>query len=96
MKYMPIMSELFSSDSVIFLLIGLAVAFVIGIVLKSNKKRKIGMITSIVTYAVCEVISNIPAPFLVSIIALFVGTIALGGFIGFLVAFVVSKIKEKK
>ena len=38
----------------------------------------------------------IPAPFLVSIIALFVGTVAIGGFIGFLVALVVSKIKNKK
>ena len=96
MKYLPIMSELFSSDSVIFLLIGMAVAFAIGLILKSDKKRKVGMIVSIITYALCEVISNIPAPILVDIIALFVGTVAIGGFIGFLVAFVVSKIKNKK
>ena len=72
MKYLPIMSELFSSDSVIFL------------------------VACIIAYVFCEVVSNIPAPFLVSIIALFVGTVAIGGFIGFLVALVVSKIKNKK
>lgn len=54
------------------------------------------MVASIIAYALCEVVSNIPAPFLVDIIALFVGTVAIGGFIGFLVAFVVSKIKNKK
>ena len=96
MKYLPIMSELFSSDSIIFLLIGMAVAIAIGLILKSDKKRKAGMVASIIAYALCEVVSNIPAPFLVDIIALFVGTVAIGGFIGFLVAFVVSKIKNKK
>ena len=43
MKYLPIMSELFSSDSVIFLLIGMAIAFAIGLVLKSDKKRNVGI-----------------------------------------------------
>ncbi len=96
MKYLPIMSELFSSDSVIFLLIGMAVAFAIALVIKSDKKRKVGMVASIIAYALCEVVSNIPASFLVAIIALFVGTIAIGCFIGFGVAFVVSKIKNKR
>ena len=36
------------------------------------------------------------ASIIISIIALFVGTVAIGGFIGFLVALVVSKIKNKK
>ena len=72
------MDELFSSDSIIFLLIGLVTALVIGLVLKSNKKRKVGIVMSIITYALCEVISNIPAPFLITIIALLVGTLALG------------------
>ena len=96
MKYLPIMSELFSSDSVIFLLIGMTIVFAIGLVLKSDKKRIVGMVACIIAYVFCEVVSNIPAPFLVSIIALFVGTVAIGGFIGFLVALVVSKIKNKK
>ena len=54
------------------------------------------MVASIIAYALCEVVSNIPASFLVAIIALFVGTIAIGCFIGFGVAFVVSKIKNKR
>lgn len=96
MKYLPILDELFSSDSIIFLLIGLAIAFAISFKIKSDKKRKVGMVASLITYAVCEIVSNIPAPFLVSIIALFVGTIAIGGFLGFLVSFVVIKIKNKE
>lgn len=96
MKYLPIMSELFSSDSIFFLLIGVAVAFAVGLILKSDKKRTVGMVVSIIVYALCEVVSNIPAPFLVEIIALLVGTIAIGSFIGFLVALAVSKIKNKK
>ena len=96
MKYLPIMSELFSSDSIIFLLIGLVVAFAIGLILKSNKQRIIGMIASIIVYVLCEVLSNVPASFLVEIISLFIGTIALGCFIGFLIALVVSKIKKRK
>ena len=96
MKYLPIMSELFSSDSINFLLIGLVVAFAIGLILKSNKQRIIGMVASIIVYALCEVLSNVPASFLVEIISLFIGTISLGCFIGFLIALVVSKIKRNK
>ena len=96
MRYLPILDELFASDSVIFLLIGLVIAIVIGSALKSDKRRMGGGIASIIIYAVCEVVSNIPAPFLVSMIALFIGTIAIGSFIGFWVTFVVSKIRGKR
>ena len=61
MKYLPILDELFSSDSIIFLLIGLVIAFVIGFGLKSVKKIAIGIIASIIVYALCELISNIIA-----------------------------------
>lgn len=96
MKYLPIMDELFSSDSIIFLLIGLVIALIVGLRLKPTKKITVGMIASIIVYAICEAVSNIHTSFLFEIIALFVGTIAIGCFIGFLLALVVSKIKKTK
>lgn len=96
MKYLPIMDELFASDSIIFLLIGLVVSAIIGIILKSDKKLIVGIISSIFVYALCELISNIPSTFLFEIIALFIGTISIGSFLGFLIALIVSKIKKKK
>ena len=96
MQYLPILDELFSSDSIIFLLIGLAAAFVIGLVLKSDEKGIAGMAVSIIVYALCEMVSNISTTFLVEIIALFIGTIAIGSFIGFLIIWGVSKFKNKK
>lgn len=94
MKYLPIMDELFSSDSIIFLLIGLVVAFIIGLKLKAAKRITVGLVASLIVYALCEVVSNIPATFLIDILALFIGTVAIGCSIGFLIALIVSKIKK--
>lgn len=44
----------------------------------------ISLISSFVLYAVCELASDIHTSFLIEIILLFAGTIALGGVIGFL------------
>ena len=96
MKYLPVLEELFESDSIIFLLIGLVIAFVIGLGLKSVKKIAIGMLASIIVYALCELVSNIIATFLVAFIALFIGTVAIGCFIGFLIALIVLKIRGNK
>lgn len=38
MKYFPILDELFTSNSIIFLLIGLAVSIMIGVRMKNVKK----------------------------------------------------------
>lgn len=96
MKYLPILEELFSSNSIIFLPIGVIIAVAVGLMLKSYKKITVGMIVSIVVYALCEVFLNISESFLSEFIALFIGTIGIGGFIGFLIASVVLKIKKKK
>jgi len=95
MKYFPILGELLSSDSVIFLLIGFAIAVIIGIKWKNTGKNTIGMAACLVTYAVCEIVSNIIGMnYLVEIIALFVGTIAIGGFIGFLIGLIAAKVRK--
>ena len=45
-------------------------------------------------YVISEIISNIRSSYLVEIILLFVGTLALGGIIGFLIGLIVSKIRK--
>lgn len=95
MKYLPILGELFSSDSAIFMLIGLDITTIIGIKMKNTRKNIIGVAICLVTYIVCEIVSNIIVMnYLVEIIALFVGTIAIGGFIGFIIGLIESKVRK--
>ena len=95
MRYLPILGELFSSDSAIFMLIGLVIATIIGIKMKNTRKNTIGLEICLVTYVICEIVSNIIGMnYLVEIIALFVGTIAIGGFIGFIIGLIVSKVRK--
>ena len=93
MKYLPILSELFSSDSVIFLVAGLVVAFALGMALKALKKTGIGMMASVIVYALCDALSNVPA-YLVEIITVYIGTIAIGCFVGFLISYLVLKTRK--
>lgn len=92
--YLPIMGELLSSDSFIFMLIGLVAATIIGIVMKSTKKNIIGLVICFAIYVISELISNMRSSYLLEIILLFVGTIAIGGIIGFLIGLIVSKIRK--
>ncbi len=94
MRYLPIMGELLSSDSIIFMLIGLVVATMIGINMKSTKKNIVGLGISFAIYVISEIISNIRSSYLLEIILLFVGTLAIGGIIGFLIGLIVSKIRK--
>ena len=96
-SYLPILEELFSSDSFMFALIGLVIAFVIGIRMKTAKKNIIGFCVCLVVYVFAEVISNlIKGNYLLDILLLIAGTIAIGGVIGSLGGFVVSKIRNKE
>ena len=84
---------MFSSDSVIFLVAGLVVAFALGMALKALKKTGIGMMASVIVYALCEALSNVPA-YLVAIITVYIGTIAIGCFVGFLISYLVLKTRK--
>jgi hypothetical protein len=95
MKYLPILGELFESDSVIFLIIGIVIAVVMGLILKKRLNLRTALITSVVTYAVCELLSNIHTNFMVEIILVFVGTAALGCFIEFLARLLIRKCKKQ-
>ena len=94
MRYLPIMGELLSSDSFIFMLIGLVASTIIGIVMKSTKKNIIGLVICFSIYVISELISNMRSSYLLEIILLFVGTIAIGGIIGFLIGLIKSKIRK--
>lgn len=95
MKYLPIFQELFESDSIIFMLIGLILAVFIGIKMNDSRKTIISLVLSFSLYAVCELVSNIHINYLLELILLFVGTVAIGGIIGFLISTIVVKVKKQ-
>lgn len=96
MKYLPIFQELFESDSIIFLLIGLILAVLIGIKMNDIKKILVGLVLSFALYAVCELASNIHTNFMIELILLFAGTIAIGAIIGFLTGIIIVKVRKQK
>ena len=94
---MVILGELFESDLVIFLLIGFAVAAIIGLLVMRKKSLIIGTIISAAVYAVCEIMLStyVVKAFLSQLLALFFGTAAIGTTFGFLVGFVIKLIRER-
>lgn len=93
MNYLPVLSELFSSDSWIFFLIGLIAALMIGFIMKKTKKCLAAFVACFAAYIICEVLFNVIFDFLAEMILLFIGTAALGGFAGFLICLVIRKIR---
>lgn len=93
MKYLPILGELFESDSVIFMLIGLVIAIAAGIKMSNARKNLAGAVVCFAIYAVCEVVSQIRGSYLQELLALFIGTIAIGGVVGFMIGWVMFKIR---
>ena len=89
MRYLPILEELCSSDSVLFMAAGVIVALVISVKFCDTKRNLIGLIGSFVVYAICEVLSNFYTNYMLEIALLFAGTLALGAFIGFLIGSIV-------
>jgi ABC-type transport system involved in cytochrome c biogenesis permease component len=96
MKYIPIFQELFESDTVIFLIVGIVIAAIIRLFLKKQKNLKVALIISVVVYAICELLSNIHTNFMLEIILVFVGTVALGCCIGFLVSILIGMLRRGK
>lgn len=94
MKYLPILEELFSSDSIIFMAVGLIIAVIIGIKLNNTKKNLIGLCVCFAVYAFAEILSNVRSSYLLEIILLFTGTLAIGGMLGFLIGLIVSKLRK--
>lgn len=96
MKYLPILQELLESDSTIIMVIGLALAVFVGIKANDIRKNAICLVSSFILYMGCELISNLHTNYLIELILLFAGTLAIGGFIGFLLSTVIVKIRKKQ
>lgn len=88
MKYLPIFQELFESDTFIFMMIGIGIAVIAGLRLKNKKKCITASIASVVVYVICELVSNIHTTFMLELILLFIGTVAIGCFIGFIICLI--------
>lgn len=83
MRYFPILQELFESDSSIFLLVGFVFGMVMGLTMRKTRKLCIGLGISLSLYALCELAVNFGKSYMTEMTALFLGTGALGSFLGF-------------
>lgn len=96
MKYLPILQELFESDTFVFMMAGIVIAVIIGLRLKTQKKCIIAASISAATYAICETASNIHTNFMLEIILLAIGTAAIGCCIGFIICLVIGLSAKNK
>lgn len=96
MKYLPVFQELFESDSIIFMLIGLVLSIAVGTSLNNARKNITGLIACLVLYILCELASNIHTNYLLELILLFAGTAAIGGILGFLTSAILANVKSSR
>lgn len=90
MRYLPILQELFESDTIIFMIIGTVIAVFVGLWLKNSKKNIAAIIISVITYVICELASNIHTNFMLELILLFIGTVAIGCCLGFIISMIIN------
>lgn len=94
MHFFNILSELFESDSYRFLLVGIILALVGGYRAPEKALRR-GIIWAAV-YIICECLMLIPGNYLLEILSLILGTLALGIALGFLGMAVVYRLSRRK
>lgn len=95
MESFPVFQELFESNSIIFMPIGLVLSVFIGIKMNDTRKNIISLVASLTLYVICESVSNMHTNYMIELILLFAGTIAVGGIIGFLISTVVVKVRKR-
>jgi chromate transport protein ChrA len=95
MQFLPILQELFESDTVRILIVGVVIAVLLGLFWKEQKRITAALIVSAVVYAACELLSNLRSNFLIEIVLVFVGTAALGCCIGFLASLLFSILRKR-
>ena len=96
MKYLPIFQELFESrDLVVIPLIGLAVSVIVGLFLKRAKKIGIAMMCSAVIFAAYGPLATLHTNYAMQFVVWFLGTFAIGAFIGFGISLLLRLIRQK-
>lgn len=95
MKYLPIFQELFESDSFIFMIFGIVMGVFAGLRLMKRQKLVPAALISAIIYGVCEILSNIHTTFLLELILMFIGTMAIGCCIGFLLCFLIRSLNRQ-
>lgn len=95
MSHFPILQEMFESDSVYFMVIGLILGRIIGMKLKTPKRDLIAALISAAVYAVCEVLANHSISYMLAFVLLGVGTAAIGGCVALLLSALIEKIRHK-
>lgn len=95
MKYLPILDEVVSSDSILFMIFGLIIALVIGLKMREQKKLQKLTLGGFLLYIVCEILLNFRTNFFMEMIVLFVGTIAIGCTVGFLFGLLITNIRKR-
>lgn len=93
MRYLPILQELFESDTVLFFLAGLVAALLL--TLGRKKRGFTGLWVCLLVYAACEVLCNVHTNYLVEILALMAGTLTLGGAAGCLAGAGLERLRRK-
>lgn len=78
MRYFPILQEMFESDAIFFLGIGILAGILTGIWGKGKKKVLMGAFGALALYGICEICSNFHTNFLAELLLLFIGAVALG------------------
>lgn len=96
MNNLSILQELFESDTVIFMIIGMVIAIMIGLQMKRQRMHVFAIIISIVVYAFCEFVSNLYANFSLAFILLLIGTISIGCCIGFVICYFFRWLTKRK
>lgn len=94
MHFFNILSELFESDSYRFLLVGIILALMGGYRAPEKALRR-GIIW-VAVYIICEYLMLIPGNYLIEILALIFGTLALGISLGFFGMAVVYRLSRRK
>ena len=96
MRYLPILDELFDSDMYFLLIGGFLIALGIGLFIKDTRKELYCLIGSLVVYVGCEVgCAFIVKSYGPAFLLLFLGTFALGAFLGFLIGLIITKIRNR-
>ncbi|MBQ4096010.1 MAG: hypothetical protein IJC65_06265 [Oscillospiraceae bacterium] len=96
MKYLPILQELFESDSFLFLIAGLIVSLIFASRIKSRKNLMISTGCSLLLYVLCEAISNLHTNYAMELLFLIIGTAAIGSAIGFAVMLIILPLIRKE